>query len=149
LTKEKPRETNLWEFDPAMFQPLRKAGFFERRILGHGQTLVKHTLFAVFFAYPIVLVTLGVAFGGLVFWGSFAGSMILIWAVLRKTGYARNFDSWDIGYKKFAGLSVAFLMMFAFVYSVGYTPLRLWTVPIMAGLLVIILFVGVPRMANR
>ncbi len=148
MTEEKPRKSHLWEFDPSTFQPLNKAGFFERRILGHGRTIAKYTLFTSFFAYPIALVSVGVAFGGIVFWSTFAGSNILIWLILKKTGYAHNFESWDIGYKKFAGLILAFLLMFGFVYSYAYTPLHLWTIPLMAALLIIGLFVGNSRKSN-
>lgn len=146
---KKRRETRLWQFDPSVFQPGPRAGFIERNILDRARSLAKYTLLAVAFAYPIILVSLGVVFGGLVFWSSLAGSMGLIWIVLKKSGYARNFESWDIGYRKFLGLIGAFGVMLAFVYSVGYTPLRLLTIPIMGGVLLLVFVLGVWKISNR
>jgi len=55
-------------------------------------------------AYPVILVTLGVMYGGLVFWAGLAGSTGLIGLVLKQAGYAGNFAGSDIGWKKFLGL---------------------------------------------
>jgi len=148
LTK-KSRKTRLWQFDPSVFQPGPKAGFLERYIISNSRSLAKHTLYALAFAYQIVLVSLGVMFGGLVFWPSFAASMGLIWLVIKKTGYSHNFAGWDIGYKKFAGLGMAFGLYLGFVYGLAYTPLRLMTIPLMGGILVLALVIGVWKISNR
>ncbi len=145
LTRKKPRETRLWQFDPAVFRPGRKAGHFERHLLAPARSVAKHTLYVLAFAYPILLVTLGLLFGGLVFWSSLAGSMLVVWIVLKKTGYARNFEDWDIGYRKFLGLTIAFGMTVLFVYSLGYTPLKIMTIPIMGGALALVLILAVWR----
>lgn len=139
--KKKLREMHLWQVDPSVFEPLPKSGFFERHIVVNARSLVKGTLYALAFAYPLVLVITGVVFGGLVFWASFAGSMGLFWLVLKRAGYAGNFASWDIGYRKFVGLVAAFFVYAAVVYGLIY--LRLWVVPIFAGVLVTTLVLSV------
>jgi len=145
--KKKSRETHLWRIDPSIFEPLRKAGLFERHILAHARSLGKYMLYSLAFAYPLILVTLGVMFGGLVFWASFAGSMFLFWYVIKKAGYSANFATWDIGYKKFVGLVAAFAIYASLIY--GLLIIRLWVVPIFGAALVIALVVGVRRASNR
>jgi hypothetical protein len=66
-----------------------------------------------------------------------------MWMVLKKTGYARNFEGWDVGYKKILGLFCGFGMMLALVYGLAYSPLRLMSLPVMGGLLVLALIIGV------
>ncbi len=141
MTKKKPREAHLWQLDPSAFEPLHKAGLLERHILGRAKSLGKHTLYLLAFAYPLVLVIAGVMFGGIVFWTSLAGSMGLIWLVIKRAGYSGNFESWDVGYKKFLGLIAAFGMFAAFVYGLEY--IKLWTIPIFAGALAMALILGV------
>ena len=69
LTK-KQRKTRLWQFDPSVFQPGPKAGFLEHHILRRVKALGKYTLYCLAFAYPVALVSLGIIFGGLVFWSA-------------------------------------------------------------------------------
>jgi hypothetical protein len=147
LTKKKSRETHLWRIDPLVFEPLRKASLFERHILAHARSLGKYTLYSLAFGYPLILVTLGVMFGGLVFWASFAGSMFLIWFVIKKAGYSANFATWDIGYKKFVGLVAAFGIYASLLYALLIIRL-IWTVPTFAGILIIALILGV-RITSR
>lgn len=146
MTK-KARETHLWQVDLSVFEPLPKAGLFERHVVGRARSLGKHTLYLLAFAYPILLVTAGVMFGGIVFWTSFAGSMGVIYFVIKRAGYSGNFASWDIGYKKFVGLIAAFGIYAALIYGLIY--IRLWVVPIFAGILVIALILGVRITSNR
>jgi hypothetical protein len=68
LTKKKPREAHLWQLDPSVFEPLRKAGLLERYVISRAKSFGKHTLYVLAFAYPLLLVTAGVMFGGIVFW---------------------------------------------------------------------------------
>lgn len=49
-------------------------------------------LFALAAFYPLILVYLGLAYGGLVFWGALAGSLAIIYIVISRLGYARNFE---------------------------------------------------------
>ena len=141
MTKKKNRETHLWEFDRSLFEPGPKAGFLERYVFGRVRSLVKHAFYLLAFAYPILLVTLGIVFGGLVFWASLAGSTGIIYLVIKRAGYSANFESWDVGYKKFLGLIAAFGIYLAFVYGLIY--IKLWTIPIFGGILVIALVLGV------
>jgi hypothetical protein len=90
---------------------------------------------------------MGVMFGGLVFWSALAGSVGLIWLVITKTGYAANFAGWDVGYRKFVGLAVAFGIALALVYGLIY--IGLWTVPIFGLVLVIAFVLGVYRLSNK
>lgn len=142
MTK-KPRKSQLWEFDPSLFQTGPRAPLIERYLLAPARSLAGRTLYALAFAYPVLLVSLGVIFGGLVFWASLGVSFLVVWIVLKKTGYARNFANWDIGYMKFLGLFASFGITLAFVYSLAYTPIKLMTIPIMMGILVVVLVVGV------
>ncbi|SRR6266705_2050138 len=164
LTK-KYRETRLWQFEPSAFQRGPQAGFLERHVLGRARSLGKYTLYALAFAYPVLLVILGVVFGGLVFWTSFAGSAGLIWLIIKKAGYSQNFAAWDIGYKKFLGLIGGFGGALVFVSAIiyiktwpglvtggmvyGITFLKACTVPIIAGMLAVALIVGVWKTSAR
>ncbi len=131
MTKKKQRETRLWQFDPSVFQPGPKASMLERFILRNARSIGKHGLYALAFAYPIILVTLGVVFGGLVFWTSLVGSMGLFWLVIKRAGYSGNFASWDMGYKS------------------GLIHIGLWVVPIFGGILIIALVLGIKIKSNR
>ena len=85
----------------------------------------------------------GVAFGGLVFWGAFAGSVALIGLVITKAGYARNFQNWDIGFKKMGALVIAFLATLGFY--LGLIHLRLMAIPIFAAILILGLLIMIIR----
>jgi hypothetical protein len=141
LNKKKPLKAHLWQFDPSLFEPLPKAGLIQRHVLGRATSLGKHALYSLAFAYPLVLVITGVMFGGLVFWASLVGSMVIIYFVIKRAGYAGNFESWDIGYKKFFGLTAAFGIYVGFVYGLEY--IKLWVIPIFGAVLVITLILGV------
>ena len=82
-----------------------------------------------------------------VFWTSLVASMGIIGLVITKTGYSGNFAGWDISYKKFLGLILGFGMVSSLFYELLY--LKLWTVPIMAGILVIALVLGVWKTSDR
>jgi len=147
LTKKKPRETHLWQTDLSVFEPLLKAGIFERVFVGRARSLVRYTLYLLAFAYPLILVTSGIMFGGLVFWASLAGSMGIFWLVIRKAGYSGNFASWDMSYKTFMGLGGAFIIYLGVIYGLIY--IKLWVIPIFGGTLVLVLMVGVWRASKR
>jgi len=59
--------------------------------------------------------------------------------VLKQAGYAGNFAGSEIGWKKFLGLCGAFGMVLAFWYGLLYTPIRIWTVPLLGGVLALAL----------
>jgi hypothetical protein len=126
----KPRKNRrLWEIDPTIFQPGRKATILER-IVQPFRSLARYLLYVLALAYPTGLVILGIAFGGLVFWGAFAGSIAAMGIIITKSGYARNFQNWDISLRKMGALPVAFLMTLGFYLGLIY--LKIWLVPVMA-----------------
>ena len=139
----KPRKKRpLWVFDPTVFQPGPKASILERT--GRPfRSLGKYLLYGLALTYPLYLVILGVAFGGLVFWTAFAGSVALMGVVIAKAGYARNFENWDIGFKKMGALVVAFLATLGLY--LGLIHLRLLVLPIFAAILVTGLLIFVRR----
>lgn len=143
MTKKKRRETHLWNVDPSVFEPLRKAGFFERHIHGRARSLGKLTLYLLAFAYPLALVIGGVAFGGLFFWPALAASMGIIWLVVKRAGYSENFASWDVGYRKFVGLFAAFGIALGIVYGLIYFGVV--TIPIFGGILLAVLILFILR----
>jgi len=146
LTK-KQRKTRLWQFDPSVFQPGPKAGFLEHHILLRARALGKYTLYSLAFAYPVALVSLGIVFGGFVFWSTFGGSVGLMWLIIKKAGYARNFAHWGVGNTRFLGLFGAFGFVLAFFY--GLIQMREWFLPIFGGVIVISLIVGVRRFSEK
>lgn len=146
MTK-KPRKTRLWHLDDSLFEAGPQAGFLERHFVHRVRSLAKYSLYGLAFAYPTVLVTLGLMFGGLVFWGSLAGSVLVIWIVLKQTGYARNFAGWDWGYTKFVGLFGAFGMMLGLILGLINIGLRVF--PLMAAGLVTVLVLGIWRISRR
>jgi len=143
----KQRKSRLWQFDPSVFQPGPQAGFLEHQILRRVRALGKYTLYSLAFAYPVTLVSLGIIFGGLVFWSTFAGSVGVMWLVIKKAGYARNFADWGVGNRRFLGLFGAFGIVLAFFY--GLIQMREWFLPIFGGVLVIALIVGMSRFSEK
>jgi len=149
LKEKRPRKSHFWQFDPSLFQPGPRSGFLQRHILGPARTIAGRTVWVLAFAYPLLLVTLGVVFGGLVFWASFAGSAGLIWLIIKKAGYARNFEGWDIGYRKFLALFVAFGITLTLFIGLLYTPTRGFTIPLMGGILILALALAIWKTSNR
>ena len=128
-------------FDPSLFQPLRKAGVLERRIIQPGRSLGKYSLYTLAFTYQLALVSLGVVFGGLVFWSLLVGSAGVFWLVISKTGYAKNFANSDVGYRKLIGLVGGFILSLGVIYGLIY--LSGWIIPIFAAGLVLALLIAV------
>ncbi len=143
---EKNKKARPWVLDPSAFQPLPRAGFLKRHIVDPARSLAKYVLYALVFSYPVLLVSLGIVFGGLVFWTGLVGSVIVIWLIIKKAGYARNFESWGVGNQRMLGLFIAFGISLAFVY--GFIHLQQWFLPIFGGVLVIALLAGV-RFSGR
>jgi len=129
---EQPKKRKLWDVDPSIFKLGRKASIFERRVLPFLRQTAKFGLYALAMAYPILLVCTGLAFGGLVFWSFFAGSVALIGVVITKLGYAPNFRHWDISLKRTAGVFLGFLVALGFYAGIIY--LRIWLIPIALAL---------------
>jgi hypothetical protein len=139
----KPRKKRpLWQFDPTAFQPGPRAGILER-IRTPFRSLGRYLLYALALTYPLYLVILGIAFGGLVFWTAFVGSIALMGIIITKAGYARNFQNWDISLSKMGALVLAFMATLALY--LGIIHLRLLVVPIFAAILVVGLLIYVLR----
>jgi hypothetical protein len=129
---EQTKKKKLWEVDRSMFEPGRKAGFFERRIIPPLRQIGKFGLYGLTISYPIYLVYVGVAFGGLAFWGFFAGSLAVMGAMITKLGYASNFRHWDISLKRTVGVVVGFAIAASFYGGLIY--LTTWFAPIAIAL---------------
>ena len=131
---EENDKRKLWNVDPSMFEVGRKASFYERRVFPFLRQAAKFGLYGLAIAYPIYLVYVGLAFGGLVFWIFFAGSIALVGAVITKLGYASNFRHWDISLKRTVSVFLAFALAAGFYAGIIY--LRIWILPVVSGLLV-------------
>ena len=129
---EKNKKRKLWEVDPSIFEPGRKASFFERRILPPLRQIGKFGLYALAITYPIYLVYVGVAYGGLAFWSFFAGSVMVMGVTITKLGYASNFRHWDIGMKRTIGVILGFAVAASFYAGLVYA--RVLFVPVALGL---------------
>jgi hypothetical protein len=145
LTK-RSRKSRLWYFDPSVFQPGPKASFLERHLLRHARLLGKYALYSLAFAYPVAVVSMGIIFGGLVFWTTFAGSAGLMWLIIVKTGYSKNFANWDVSARKFLGLFLGFGAALAF-YS-GLIYLKFWIFPVATAVMVGVLVLGLRKLSK-
>jgi hypothetical protein len=117
---EERKKRKLWEVDPTVFAPGHKASFFERRVIPTLRQLGKFGLYALAMTYPIYLVYVGVAFGGLAFWGFLAGSIAIMGIIITKLGYASNFRHWDISLKRTLGLLLGFPLAVGFYAGLIY-----------------------------
>ena len=115
-----------------MYESKRKASFFERRVVPSLRQIGKFGLYALAITYPLYLVYVGLAFGGLAFWSFFAGSLVVMSVVITRLGYAANFRHWDIGSKRTSGILLGFAVAAGFY--VGLLFAKTWLVPIAFGL---------------
>jgi hypothetical protein len=125
------KKRKLWEVDPSILEPGHKASLFERRIVLPLRQLGKFGLYALAITYPIYLVLVGLAFGGLAFWGFLVGSIAVMGILITKLGYASNFRHWDISLKRTVGLLIGFPLAVGFYGGLVY--LKIWFVPIVFG----------------
>lgn len=145
--KPKPRKNRFWIYDPSAFQPLPRAAFFRRHFAAPIRSFGKYSLYTLAFSYPLVLVSLGIIFGGLIFWASLVGSFLLMWLIIKKAGYARNFAEWGVGSRRFLALFGAFGAAVAFVY--GLTHLGFLFFPIFFAVVVTSFIIGVRLFSLR
>ena len=129
---ERPKKRKLWDVDPSLFQRGPNATFFERRVDPLLRQIAKFGLFALAIAYPIFLVYIGLAFGGLVFWSFFTGSIGLIGVMITKLGYASNFRHWDVSLKRTMSVFLGFLVAISFYAGIIY--LKTLLIPVAFGL---------------
>ncbi len=126
----------MWRVDAEVFQPFSEVRLVDR-VTGRLRSFGRLFLIAGFLSYPLLLIILGVVYGGLAFWGLFGVSMCVIWLVLTRTGYARNFEEWDSSLSsKLAAITVGFLGVMGFF--LGLFWLRLWVLPIFGAFLALL-----------
>lgn len=141
-SSEAERKKRLWEVDPTIFRHKKQRGPFEH-LLALMKSVGKSMALALVLSYPLALPLLGVIFGGLVFWGSLGASVLIMGVLLRKFGYARNFEGQNRSLLKgLVGLVIGFTMAAGFYLGLFYY--KVWIVPIMFGLLSLI-FVYIRR----
>jgi len=140
---EEDRKHGFWKVDPAMYNrgPARSKVSSVKDPL---QSLAKLGLISLFFSYPLVVVFIGILYGGILYWASLTGSFALLGLFLWKTGYAKNFEAWNpkLG-KQLLALLVAFAIVVGFY--LGLFNARLWLVPITLGLGISALIIFVRR----
>jgi hypothetical protein len=130
---EDEKNPRLWKIDPATFTPLPKSDQIKHRLKGPLKTIGKVALFSLAMAYPITLIVLGLLFGAIVFWGSFAASAIILYFTLAKLGYARNFAGWGVSWKRFFGGLLGFPLAAGFYLGLIY--LKLLALPLILAAL--------------
>ena len=149
MGKKKSRENNLWKVDSSLFQHGPEASFLERHVLRRVRSTARLMLFGAAFAYPFVLISLGISYGAIVFWAGFAGSAVIMGLIITKAGYAKNFAGWDIGYRRFVALPVGFAIAFGAYLGLLYSPIGSLTVVVLAGVLALVFLLKIRRMSSR
>lgn len=137
------KKRKLWEVDPSIFELGHNASFVERRILPPLRQLGKFGLYALALTYPIYLIYVGLAFGGLAFWGFLAGSIAVMGVVITRLGYASNFRHWDISLGRTVGVFLGFVVAVGFYGGLIY--LKTLFVPIAFGIVAVGLFLVLRR----
>ncbi len=126
-------EKNFWKVDETIFHP---AGIqtVVQRISGLLKSFTKRALLLLLFAYPLLLVTIGIAYGAIAFWGSLAGSTVIVGIVLSRTGYSRNFERVEGStVKGLIAITIAFALIV--VFYLGLVEFRLLMIPVFLGVL--------------
>lgn len=126
------RKKRLWEVDPSLYVPGPKPGL-RARIVGLLRGIGKAALYASFFAYPLVLPIIGVAFGGLAFWATFGGSVAVISVILARFGFARTFAKRDFPFLT-STIALCGGFLCALGFFLGLFALQWWILPIVATL---------------
>jgi len=128
LSDDPDKRKKLWNVDPTMYDRSRSAGFVERRVIPPLRQFGKFALIALGLTYPIYLVYVGLAFGGIAFWSFLVGSFAVIGLLLTRLGFAANFRDWDVSMRRMATVTLAFFATMGFYVSLIY--LRTWIVPV-------------------
>ncbi len=127
------KEERFWKVDKTIFHPGVRTSL--RRLTAAMRSIGKIVLFLLLFSYPILLVYAGIQYGGVVFWSTLGGSLIIIGLVLSKAGYAGNFQTRNGSLAKgLAGIALALIVTVAFY--VGLFNFRVMMIPISVGILV-------------
>lgn len=128
---KKEQKKRLWVVDPSMY---KSEG--NRSKIDHVRDLLvplgRTAFVIVLFSYPLLLVYLGIVFGGVAFWGTLAGTFLALGLFLWKTGYARHFEAWNTNFgKQIIGLLAGFLIVLG-VYE-GVFHLGFWILPLVVA----------------
>jgi len=124
----------FWQVDLGVFHRTGKPRRVSR-VLDRLRQLGSFLLVALALSYPLTLVYLGIAYGGFVFWGSFSGSLVIIYVIISRLGFARNFEGWGSGFlKRLVVLVIAFGAAAGFYLSLF--SLRILTIPLIICLLI-------------
>ncbi len=127
MPEESDKKKRLWQVDPMMYDSSRRASILERRVIPPLRQVGKFVLIALALTYPIYLIYVGLAFGGIAFWTFFAGSITVAGIVISRMGYESNFRNWDLGFRRMAALLAGFLIAMGFYVALIY--FRTWQVP--------------------
>jgi hypothetical protein len=126
------RKKKLWEIDPSIYAPGPKARLRQRTV-GLLRGVGKAMLYVAFFAYPLALPIIGVAFGGLAFWATFAGSVVVISVILARLGFARTFAKRDFPFLT-STLALCGGFLCALGFYLGLLTFQWLIIPIVAAL---------------
>ncbi len=134
-SKTTAKKTRFWELDPSMYESQSKPKSFWTRLLGRLKASVGFVALTILFAYPLVLVYLGLVYGWLGFWGSFLGSVLVIGIIIKRTGYAKHFENAGSGsfFTGILGISLGFVIAVS-MYE-GLFILKSWIFPVVVLLL--------------
>jgi hypothetical protein len=138
LSEEHRKKKKLWEVDPHMYNTGQRSSFLERHVLPTVRTAAKFALIALALTYPLYLVYIGLAYGGLAFWSFLAGSSGIIGLIIWKLGFAPNYSRWDLGLKRMLGVFGGFAL--AFGLYIGLIYLKTLILPISIAVLSVGLF---------
>jgi len=141
LPEDKKRK--LWEVDPSIFERGHEASLFERRILPPLRQLGKFGLYTLALTYPLYLIYVGLAFGGIAFWGFLVGSIAVMGIIITRLGYASNFRHWDISLRRTVGVLLGIVLAVGFYGGLIY--LKTLFVPIAFGIAAVGLFLVLRR----
>jgi hypothetical protein len=126
------RKKKLWQVDPSVYTPGPKLGIRDR-VVARLRGIGKAALYAMFFAYPLALPIIGVAFGGLAFWTIFGGSVVVISVILARYGFARTFAKRDFPFlTSTIALCGGFLCALGFYF--GLLTFQWWILPVVAAI---------------
>jgi hypothetical protein len=92
-------------------------------------------LYTLALTYPLYLIYVGLAFGGLAFWGFLAGSIAVMGVIITRLGYASNFRRWDISLRRTGGVLLGLALSVGFYGGLFY--LRTLFVPIAFGIVAV------------
>jgi hypothetical protein len=137
------RRKKLWEVDPSVYILGPKPGF-RAHIVGWFRAIGKVALYAMFFAYPLVLPIIGVAFGGLAFWTTLGGSVVVISVILERFGFARTFAERDFPFFK-STLALFGGFLCALGFYLGLFVLQWWILPIIIALVSVALLIALRK----